>query len=47
MLPSVDVSKADSGKGKDAEFTLMWPTDLVSVSHAAFVKDKNDDLSIK
>ena len=32
VLPSVDVSKADSGEGKDAEFALMWPTDLVCFS---------------
>ena len=47
VLPSVDVSKADSGEGKDAEFALMWPTDLVSVSRAEYVKDQNDDLLIK
>ena len=47
VLPSVDVSKADAGKGKDAEFALMWPSDLASVSRVEFVKDQNDDLSLK
>ena len=47
VLPSVDVSKADSGEGKDAEFALMWPSDLASVSRVEFVKDQNDDLSLK
>ena len=47
VMPNVNRSKAESGKGNDDKFAFLWPTDLVSVSQAEFVRDQKEDLSLK